>query len=177
MIDNQAVPPSRPPLRYVDPFRARGWLYRLFCRLSITKAGMWLSEKIAWKADPVLMRMTRGRFSSTGPIASALLETRGARSGKIRRNAALYFHDGHDIVIVASKRGWPTHPAWYHNVRKDPDVVFGGLPFRAEIVHDEGERARLWELADRVFPPFADYRQWAGKGGRSIPIVRLVARR
>jgi deazaflavin-dependent oxidoreductase (nitroreductase family) len=137
---------------------------------------LWLSRHIAWKLDPYLMKLTRGRLSSTGPLAAALLETRGARTGKPRRTATLYFHDGDRVTVIASKVGWPSHPAWYHNIRADPDVVFGGLPFRAEIVVDEAERARLWGLADRVFPPFALYRQWAAEAGRTIPIVQLVPR-
>lgn len=122
------------------------------------------------------MKLTRGRLGSTGPVTSALLETRGARTNRPRRNATLYFHDGDDVIVVASKLGSPAHPAWFHNVIKHPDVVFGGVPFRAEVVQDEGERDRLWELADRVFPQFADYRAWAGAAGRTIPIVRLTPR-
>jgi deazaflavin-dependent oxidoreductase (nitroreductase family) len=80
------------------------------------------------------------------------------------------------VTIVASLRGWARHPAWYHNLRKQPDVVFGGLPFRAEIVQDEAERQRLWSLADRVLPQYADYRAEASKAGRTIPIVQLLPR-
>jgi deazaflavin-dependent oxidoreductase (nitroreductase family) len=116
----------------------------------------------------------RGRISSTGPVASALLETRGARSGQLRRNSVLYFHDGDRITIIASKRGAPKHPDWYYNLRANPDVHLGGMPFRAEVVEDEAERVRLWQLADRVFPQFATYREWAGRFGRAIPIVQLV---
>jgi deazaflavin-dependent oxidoreductase (nitroreductase family) len=165
-----------PKLRYVDPYQRRGGLYLAVCRFSTTKLGMWLSEKVAWKLDPYLLELTGGRLGSTGPVASALLETRGARTGQRRRNATLYFHDGDRVTIIASKRGWPAHPAWYRNLREHPDVIFGGLPFRAEIVEDETERQRLWDLADRVFPQFADYRDWAGKAGRVIPIVQLVPR-
>jgi deazaflavin-dependent oxidoreductase (nitroreductase family) len=160
----------------VDPYRRRGRLYLALCRLSTTKAGLWLSVHIAWKLDPHLLKLTKGRFSTTGPVAAALLETRGARTGRRRRNATLYFHDGDRVTIIASKRGWPKNPAWYHNLREHPDVVYGGQPFRAEIVEDEAERQRLWDLADRVFPQFADYRVWAAKAGRVIPIVQLVPR-
>lgn len=180
------VPPSEtsadpamddaPKLRYVDPYKRGGRLYLAVCRLSTGKAGLWLSAHVAWKLDPYLLKLTRGRFSTTGPVAAALLETRGARTGQPRRNATLYFHDGDRVTIIASKRGWPNNPAWYHNLRKHPDVVYGGLPFHAEIVEDEAERQRLWELADRVFPQFADYREWAWKAGRVIPIVQLVPR-
>jgi deazaflavin-dependent oxidoreductase (nitroreductase family) len=160
----------------VDPCKRRGRLYLALCRLSTTKAGLWLSVHIAWKLDPHLLKLTKGRFSTTGPVAAALLETRGARTGRRRRNATLYFHDGDRVTIIASKRGWPKNPAWYHNLREHPDVVYGGQPFRAEIVEDEAERQRLWDLADRVFPEFADYREWAAKAGRVIPIVQLVPR-
>ena len=163
-------------LRYVDPYRRHSRLYLAVCRISTTKPGMWLSAKLAWKLDPYLLKLTRGRFGSTGPVASAVLQTRGARTGKRRRNATLYFHDGDRVTIVASKRGEPRHPAWYHNLRAHPDVVFGGLPFTAQAVEDEAERARLWDLADRVFPQFSDYREWAASSGRAIPIVQLVPR-
>jgi deazaflavin-dependent oxidoreductase (nitroreductase family) len=137
---------------------------------------MWVSQHVGWHLDPYLLRLSGGRVSSAGPLPSALLETRGARTGQPRRNATLYFHDGQRVIIVASKRGLPEHPAWFHNLCRHPDVVFGGLPFRAEVVQDEGERQRLWDLADRVFPPFADYRRWAGETGRVIPIVALQPR-
>jgi deazaflavin-dependent oxidoreductase (nitroreductase family) len=131
---------------------------------------------IAWKLDRRLLRLTRGRYSIAWPLAAALLETRGARTGRSRRNATLYFHDGDRVTIVASLRGWPKNPAWYHNLRRHPEVVFGGSPFRAEVVEDESERRRLWDLADRVYPPYADFRARAGEAGRVIPIVRLVPR-
>ena len=168
--------PDAPKLRYVDPYKRRGRLYLAACRFSATKAGAWLAVNVAWKVDPHLLKLTRGRFSTAGPVAAALLESRGARTGRPRRNATLYFHDGDRVTIIASKRGWPTDPGWYHNVRKHPDVVFGGVPFRAEIVQDEAERQRLWELADRVFPQYRDYREQAGRAGRVIPVVRLVPR-
>ena len=163
-------------LRYVDPYRRRGRVYLTVARLSATEAGAWLSVNVAWKVDPYLLKLTRGRLSTAMPLAAALLESRGARTGKQRRNATLYFHDGDRPTIVASLRGWAKHPAWFYNVREHPDVLYGGLPFRAEIVEDEVERQRLWALADRVYPQYADFREQAGKAGRVIPIVQLAPR-
>jgi deazaflavin-dependent oxidoreductase (nitroreductase family) len=163
-------------LRYVDPHRRRGPLYRALCRFSASGFGLWLSRTFAWKLDPLLLKLTRGRLSSAGPIAAALLETRGARSGRPRRTATLYFHDGDRVTLIASKAGRPEHPAWYYNLSKHRNVRYGGIPFRAELVEDEAERRRLWELADSVFPPFASYRESASGSGRTIPIVQLVPR-
>jgi deazaflavin-dependent oxidoreductase (nitroreductase family) len=165
-----------PRLRHVDPHKRRGRPYRAVCRFSATRLGGWLSTNIAWKVDPHLLRLTRGRFSTAVPVAAALLETRGARTGQPRRNATLYFHDGDRVTIIASLRGWAQNPAWYYNLVENPEVVFGGLPFRAKVVKDEAERQRLWRLADRVYPPYADFREQALKAGRAIPIVQLVPR-
>jgi deazaflavin-dependent oxidoreductase (nitroreductase family) len=99
-----------------------------------------------------------------------------AHAGQPRRNATLYFHDGDRVTIVASKRGLPENPGWYYNLRENPDIVYGNLPFRAELVQDESERGRLWELADRVFPEYADYRERAAETGRVIPIFQLTRR-
>ena len=163
-------------LRHVNPFKRRGRLYRALCRFSATRAGTWLAVNVAWKVDPHLLKLTGGRFCTAAPVAAALLETRGAQTGRPRRNATLYFHDGDRVTIIAALRGWPKNPAWYYNLRKHPDVVFGGLPFRAEVVEDEAERQRLWDLADRVYPQYADFREMAERAGRVIPIVQLAPR-
>lgn len=163
-------------LRYVDPQVSRGPIYRSFARFSASRLGFWLSRNISWKLDPYLLRLTRGHVGTGLFIPVGLLETRGARSGQLRRNGVIYFHDGEKVTIVASKAGAPEHPSWFYNARANPDVVFAGLPFRAEVIDDEADRARLWQLADRVFPPFADYRAGAARSGRTIPILQLASR-
>lgn len=161
-------------VRYVDPRASRGPVYRWFARFSASRFGFWLSRNISWKIDPYLLRLTRGRIGTGLIIPTGLLETRGARSGQLRRNGVIYFHDGEKVTIVASKAGAPENPAWFYNARANPDVRFGGQPFRAQVVEGETERARIWELADQVFPPFADYRERAALSGRTIPILQLT---
>lgn len=163
-------------LPHVDPLARRGPLYRAYARLVGTRLMGWVSRRIVWKLDPLLMRLTRGRLGMGLTLPTALLETRGARTGRARRNAVVYFHDGDRAVVVASKLGLPKHPAWFHNARANPDVVLGGQRFRAEVVEDEAERERLWALADRVFPSYAAYRERAASAGRRIPILHLVPR-
>jgi deazaflavin-dependent oxidoreductase (nitroreductase family) len=163
-------------LRHVDPSKPRGPLYRAFAWLTATRPVGWLSRAVVWKIDPLLLKLTRGRIGMGLLLPTALLETRGARTGQPRSNAVIYFHDGERVTIIASKLGLPQHPAWFHNLRAEPDVTFGGQPFRAEIVEDPAERTRLWELADRVFPGYAAYRERARGAGRTIPIVQLTPR-
>jgi deazaflavin-dependent oxidoreductase (nitroreductase family) len=162
-------------LPYIDPSAPRGLLYRAFARLTGTRAMGVVSRTLIWKIDPLLLKLTGGRLGFGMLLPTALLETRGARTGSPRQNAVIYFHDGDRVTIVASKLGLPDHPAWLHNLRANPDVRFAGRPFRAVVVDDEAERARLWALADRVFPPYAAYRERAARAGRTIQLVQLVA--
>jgi deazaflavin-dependent oxidoreductase (nitroreductase family) len=163
-------------LPYVDPQRRRGVIYRAYARLVGTRAMGWFSRRVVWKLDPILMRLSRGRLGMGAPLPTALLETRGARTGQARSNAVIYFHDGERVTIIASKLGLPRHPAWFHNLRVHPEVKLGGQAFHAEVVDDESERARLWRLADRIFPAYAAYRDRAARAGRTIPIVQLTPR-
>ncbi len=164
-------------LAYVDPNRRRGPIGRAYAALANTRLGRFLSVNVLWKVDPYVLRWTGGRLGSGLLIRTAVLETRGAKSGARRRNAVVYFHDGEKVTIVASKLGYPKHPAWFHNLRANPDVVFAGLPMRARAIEDEAECRRLWALADRVFAPYAAYRREAAKANRTIPIVQLTPRR
>jgi deazaflavin-dependent oxidoreductase (nitroreductase family) len=163
-------------LPYVDPRAPRGPLYRAWTRFLGTRVAAWLSTTVVWRLDPLVMRLSGGRVGLGLMLPTALLETRGARTGRPRRSAVIYFHDGDRVTIIASKLGAPENPSWFYNVRAHPDVVFGGQPFRVEVLDEDASSARLWELADRVFPPFAAYRERAGRAGRTIPIIQLVPR-
>jgi deazaflavin-dependent oxidoreductase (nitroreductase family) len=164
------------PLKHVDPNRRRGPLGRTYAALANTRLGRFLSVNVLWKVDPYVLRWTGGRLGSGLLVRTAVLETHGAKSGARRRNAVVYFHDGDRVTIVASKLGYPKHPAWFHNLRATPDVSFAGVPMRATVVEDEAERRRLWALADKVFAPYAAYRREAAKAGREIPVVQLTPR-
>jgi deazaflavin-dependent oxidoreductase (nitroreductase family) len=168
-------------IRHVDPYAERGWFYRahgrlictrLFQRLALTR--IWGAA--LWPIDRVLLRLTEGRLGTAIPVVTALLQTRGARTGRTRRTGVIYFHDGDRVTIIASNAGRPGNPSWFYNARANPDVLLGGQRFQAEVVEDEASRERLWALADRVFPAFAVYREAAARAGRTIPILQLSAR-
>jgi deazaflavin-dependent oxidoreductase (nitroreductase family) len=163
-------------LRRVDPHAPRSFLYRAYAWLVATRPLGWVSRAVGWRVDPWLMRVSGGRVGLGLLLPTALLETRGARSGAPRANVVIYFHDGERVCVVASKLGLPQNPAWFYNARANPEVVFGGEPFSASVVSDSVELARLWPLADRVFPGYASYRRRAARAGREIPLVQLAPR-
>jgi deazaflavin-dependent oxidoreductase (nitroreductase family) len=165
-----------PKPRYVDATKLPGSLRRLYAAFATTRLSRFISRHVNWKLDPVLSRATRGRISTTLMIRSAVLETYGARTGALRRNNVIYFHDGEDVIITASHAGADRNPGWFYNLVANPLVTFGGNPMRATVVEDEGEQERLCALADRVFPAFARFRRVAAAAGRSVPIIRLTPR-
>jgi deazaflavin-dependent oxidoreductase (nitroreductase family) len=106
-----------------------------------------------------------------------LLTTRGRKTGKARTAPLIYGEDGNDLVVVASKGGWPQHPHWYTNLRADPHVeVMHGPRKRTMIARtaDPAERARLWPRMVEIYKPYDDYQSWSD---REIPIVILTDQR
>ncbi len=166
----------RSTLRSIDPTAAPGAFARAYAALATTGLARFISRHVSWKLDPLLLRISGGRFATTLVFPTAVLETTGAKSGKRRRNAIIYFHDDDVVIVVASNAGSPRHPGWYHNLLANPEVTFGGIPMHATVVEDEDRCQRLWERADRVFPAFATYRRDAARTQRRIPLVQLAPR-
>jgi deazaflavin-dependent oxidoreductase (nitroreductase family) len=106
-----------------------------------------------------------------------LLDHVGAKSGTKRTAPLLYFPDGDDVVVVASKGGFPKNPAWYYNLMANPDTEaqVGGERRRVHArVADPEERERLWPAAVKAYHGYADYQ--ARSKGREIPLVILAPR-
>jgi deazaflavin-dependent oxidoreductase (nitroreductase family) len=105
-----------------------------------------------------------------------LLDHVGAKSGVKRTAPLLYIKDGSDVVIVASKGGYPKHPAWFHNLRANPDttVQIGSerRPVRARVASPE-EHERLWP---RAVAAYGDYARYQERTDREIPLVILERR-
>ena len=82
----------------------------------------------------------------------------GNKTGAVRKTPLMRVTDGKNYVLVGSQGGAPTHPAWVHNLRINPDVEIRDetvvQPMRVREVDDEAERSRLWKLAVAAYPPY-----------------------
>ena len=123
-------------LKHIDTERPTGQFGRWYAAIAATRPARFVSRHLNWKLDPWLLRLSRGRVSTTLVFPTDVLETTGARSGERRRNAVIYFHDGDRVIIVASNAGAARHPSWYHNLRAHPDVTFAGIPMHASEIRD-----------------------------------------
>jgi F420H(2)-dependent quinone reductase len=121
-------------------------------------------------------RLSGGRFGHRAPGLPPMLvlDHVGAKSGTQRATVLAYLEDGDNLVIVASKGGWPQHPAWFHNLKANPDIELWaggrGGAYRAREAEGE-ERARIWKLATELYPGYDDYQRKADAAGRRIPVV------
>jgi deazaflavin-dependent oxidoreductase (nitroreductase family) len=102
-----------------------------------------------------------------------LITTTGRRSGEPRTTPLIYGRNGDDYLIVASRGGADTAPAWYHNLSADPDVEVqvkaDKFPAHARTATPE-EKDDLWRTMTGIWPAYDEYQ---GKTEREIPIVVL----
>ncbi len=144
--------------------------------------------KLADRSWPVLTRLMGGhavvyrathglighRFPGFPPML--LLDHVGARSGVRRTSPLVYARDGEDLILVASKGGYPKNPAWFHNLKANPDTSIQIGSSRRQVharVADPEERKRLWPVVVAVYGGYEDYRR---RTEREIPLVILEPR-
>jgi F420H(2)-dependent quinone reductase len=142
--------------------------------------GIYLGRR-STKIHVGLYRLSRGKIGGHLPGWPAarilLLDHTGARTGVRRTSPLMYHQDGDVVAVVASKAGQPTHPAWFHNLKANPDTTIqvGAAVHnvRARVATDE-ERERLWPKFVGFYPGYDFYQQNAKN--RKIPIVILYPR-
>jgi F420H(2)-dependent quinone reductase len=139
---------------------------------------IWRLFNQATRAHVLTYRLTGGLVGHRIPGVPQvlLLDHVGAKSGRKRTTPLSYLEDGEDVVIVASKGGSPRHPAWFHNLRANPEttVQVGSrrLPVTARVATPE-ERARLWP---KVVDLYGGYQGYQDRTEREIPLVVLEPR-
>jgi deazaflavin-dependent oxidoreductase (nitroreductase family) len=150
--------------------------YRDFINnLSVTPFGVWLVKTFAARVDPLVYRLTGGRYTSSGPltIPQLTLTTIGRKSGKERTVQLGYTADGDDVLIVASNFGGTNHPAWSYNLDANPSAKIRlGAEDRSVIAArlTDSEKAILWPKIANTIPQMKTY---VTKTDRNIKVYRL----
>jgi len=125
----------------------------------------------------IVLKVSGGKLwwsASNMPVLE--LTTIGRKSGQPRSVMLTSpVQEGDTLVIVASRGGDDTHPAWFLNLRDHPDVKVGlggkpATPYTATVA-DDAERARLWPKITSDHKNYAGYQE---KTDREIPVVLLT---
>ena len=150
---------------------------RIVRQAAASRPVAWLSARILHRIDHVVDRATGGRSTFSQWVSGlpvVLLTTTGARTGRSRTTPVLGIPDGDRLIVIASNFGKQQHPAWYHNLRAQPDVsvTVDGVT-QAYVAHQlsGADRDREFDRALRLNPGWLRYRTWAGQ--REIPVFRL----
>jgi len=114
-----------------------------------------------------------GSFEGT-PLL--LLHHTGARSGEERINPLAYQRDDGRYVVFASRGGAPRNPAWYHNLKANPNATIEVGTDTIDVRASEAsgvERERLYRTQAERIPQFAEYER---RSERTIPVMVLTPR-
>ncbi|WP_432543117.1 nitroreductase family deazaflavin-dependent oxidoreductase [Kineococcus sp. SYSU DK002] len=131
----------------------------------------------AWVRDQVEQYESSGGTEGTElrGMPVVVLTTKGAKSGKLRKQALMRVEHEGDYAVVASLGGAPKHPVWYYNVKAHPLVELQDGPVKRDYTAREvtgEEREQWWERAVAAYPDYADYQL---KTDRVIPVFVLEA--
>jgi deazaflavin-dependent oxidoreductase (nitroreductase family) len=120
---------------------------------------------------PSFYRLVNGR----GLGRTLVLTTVGAKTGQKRDAHLTSFPEGDGWLVVASKGGSATHPAWYINMARHPDEIWVQAGSRRTRVRADSlkgaERDKAWR---RIVSEFSNYGDYEKKTDREIPVVRLT---
>lgn len=119
---------------------------------------------------------TDGRvFGRAGGMTAVKLTTVGKKTGLERVTMLTSpLVEDNTVVLVASFRGGPNHPAWYHNLRAQPRVRAMRRGFDLDMdatVLTGDERAALWARITALEPRYAEYQR---RTEREIPLIVLT---
>jgi deazaflavin-dependent oxidoreductase (nitroreductase family) len=127
----------------------------------------------------VVMKLSFGRLGWDAMNMPVLeLTTTGRKTGQPRSVMLTSpLREGDALVVVASRGGDDRHPAWFLNLRENPDVVVklkdGRRQEMTAHVATADERARLWPKVTEDHKNYAGYQE---KTDREIPLVLLEPR-
>jgi deazaflavin-dependent oxidoreductase (nitroreductase family) len=148
---------------------------RIVARVAFTPVGQWFVRNVSPHVDPLLVRLSRGWISTVAVTPVVLLTHTGARSGTRRTTPLIYFTDRDRVILIASNYGSSRHPAWYHNVKANPEVTLSARGFEGRFIGAEvsgAERDRLWALATGWLAGYDQYQKSAGQ--RQIPMLAFT---
>ena len=110
-----------------------------------------------------------------GKFPTLLLTTIGRKTQQQHTTPLIYGRDMNNYIVIASQGGRPTHPSWYLNLKKKPEVKLQVVANEFQAIATDAEGAeynRLWRLMREIYPPYDDYKLAASRT-REIPLVIL----
>jgi deazaflavin-dependent oxidoreductase (nitroreductase family) len=149
------------------PYSDANAFQKIVRRFAASGPGSWLFARVLHHIDRPIYRLSGGRQTLASLLSGlpvVMLTTTGARSGASRSVPVLGFPTDEGLVVIASNYGQDRHPAWYYNLRANPEgeveVAAVSRPFRAVEIEGE-QRDRIWQEGLKVYPGWSTYERRA----------------
>ena len=161
----------------MQSYRQAGPLHRLARRTAGTRPMARIYGVIQQPLDQLVYRLSGGSTTATSWLAGVeitMLTTTGAKTGRRRTLPVLGLPDGEDTILIASNFGRPHNPAWYYNLRANPNATIARNGMSRKVIACElsgSDREVGYRRGEEIFPGFTQYRRWAVH--RQIPVLRL----
>jgi deazaflavin-dependent oxidoreductase (nitroreductase family) len=162
------------------PYANANALQKTVRRFAASGPGSWLFARVLHHIDRPIYRLSGGRHTLASLLSGlpvVMLTTTGARSGVSRSVPVLGFPTDEGLVVIASNYGQDKHPAWYYNLRANPEgeveVAGASRPFHAVEIEGE-QRDRIWQEGLKVYPGWSTYERRASQ--RRIAVFILGPR-
>lgn len=128
-------------------------------------------------AHAKLVKMTGGFGGGTQDGSVLVLTHTGAKSGTIRETPVMFVnHPDGGYVVAASLAGAPNNPAWYHNLKANPETTVHVGSDSVDVSArelDGDERDRMWAHFKTTDERWEKYE---AKTERIIPLIDLQPR-
>jgi deazaflavin-dependent oxidoreductase (nitroreductase family) len=161
-IGNNGIMPSR-------SFDDANAFHRVMRTFAATKVGAAFLRPTAHHLDRLIAKVTGGRSSFAGiatGVPAVMLTTTGAKSGEPRTVAVYGIPHPDGVALIASNWGGARHPAWYHNLKANPEatVSIGPDTWHATArLAAPGERDEIWAKGLEIYPGWRNYEARAGE--------------
>lgn len=95
-------------------------------------------------------------------VPCLVLTTTGSKSGEKRQAAVIYGKYGNNHVVIASKGGSDTPPAWFTNMQATKRAHIQVKDKKMDVtmrIAEGAERQQLWDMMAKIFPDYNNYQK------------------
>jgi len=116
--------------------------------------------------------LTKGKLWNKWPggFPIMVVQTKGAKTQKIRNIPLIYVHENGLPILIASLGGMPKNPSWYYNVKANPALKISTIHDSKNYIAEEVSKEKkedLWPLICSFYP---DYETYQNNTSREIPV-------
>ena len=150
-------------------------------KFASSRPGAWYFSHTQHHFDRLFLKLTSNKATMTSLLAGlpvVMLTSTGAKSGLPRTVPLLCIQDASDpnkIALIASNWGQGHNPAWYYNLRANPQATcsIDNQVGVYQAYEAEGEEYdKYWQAAMEMYLGFPLYQKRAE--GRHIPIMIMT---